>query len=1101
MESKTAGLIGWFAKNPVAANLLMILIFCAGALSLLNISKEMFPRSEINIVSVTALYPGAAPIEVEKGVILPMESALEGLQGIKKISASADRDFARIDLEIESNEDINEVMTQIENRIDGITNLPEDIERPNVKRVEQNLWALGISVYGNMTQQEKKIIGDEVYDELLALPAIKEVQLWGAGTYEISIEVQEDRLRAYNLTLSEVASAVRLSSLDLPAGMIRTESGNLLVRAEGKAYRGGDFENIVLRSDLDGTRLLLGDVADVRDGFTDSIFQNRFNQQQAITLGVFSLKGQNLLNISEAVHAYTEEKQQSLPQGLSISVFDDEAYYLNGRLDMMSDNLLLGGILVALVLGMFLNLKVALWVIVGIPVSFAGAFWLMPFGSVTLNILSLFAFIMVLGIVVDDAIVIGESVFSEAKEDYRNKLAAGQIPAEGYRASAEIVVAGTKKVATPSTIGVLTTMAAFFPIMFVTGSFDGITKAIGIVVILCLIFSLIESKLILPAHLVGLKFGDRSSGFLATLNHCQTTISDGLERFIEKVYQPLLKVALRQRYTTLAVFFALLIVTLGSINSGIVRFEFFPNVPGDNVQAQITMQDGASAESLAKTVDKIESAIYRIDRRYRDENPDSVGLVEHVGFFISSDVSANFRVVLTRAELRSVSATEIERQWRAEVGLLPNVSKQRYFSTDGPSGAAISLSLSGTNPDELVLAGMELQQYLGQFPGVYDIYNSQGSGSKEVLIQLKPSASQLGIRLSEVATQVRQAFYGEEAQRIQRDSDTVKVMVRYPIKERRAISTLENMHIRTPNGDAVAIGDVANISLGMGLTEIDRLDRQRTLTVTAEVEADKLQSGMVINDVRDQFVPTLLEKYPSVSYRLSGGSKEQREYYVKLAVSLLAALFMIYGLLAVPLRSYIQPLVIMSVIPFGFIGAIIGHVIFGMVINMLSIFGIIALAGVVVNDSLILVEFANRGRRNNLSTEQAILNAGKKRFRAILLTTLTTFVGLLPVLFETSLQAQFVIPMALSLSFGILFASSITLVLIPCLYLVVEANLWYFKMLVTLLLVSLIPLLSVWLGFFSSTVGALLVGILFVAMLYLTIARSMGSSPKNEIEI
>ena len=1101
MDLDSKGLISWFARNPVAANLVMVLVFFAGTLSLLSMSKEIFPRTETRVISIGAPYPGAAPVEVEKGVILPMESALEGLQGIKKITSVADRDYARIYLEIEASEDINEVMSQVENRIDSITNLPDDLEKPTVKRVERNLWGMGVAVYGDMTQLEKKIVGDEIYDELLALPEVKEIRLWGAGTYEISIEVRESRLRELNLTLAEVASAVRSSSLDLPAGIIRTEAGNVLVRTEGKAYVGTDFENIVLRSQMDGTQLLLSDVAEVRDGFTDSIYKNRFDRQSAISLSIYSLEGQNLLDISAAVHAYAEKKQQSMPSGLSISVFNDEAYTLNGRLTMMSKNLVMGGLLVAIVLGIFLNLKVAFWVILGIPISFAGAFWLMPFGSVTVNIMSLFAFIMVLGIVVDDAIVIGESVFSEAKDDYQNKLAQGNIPDTGYSTPAEVVVRGAKRVATPSTIGVLTTMAAFLPLIFLDGSFAGIQQAIGIVVILCLVFSLIESKLILPAHLVGLKFGQKSSGKVSVVNRFQSKVAKGLDYFIEDIYEPTLRKALHNRYTTLAGFLAILIIIVGSVNSGIARFEFFPNVPGDDVQAQIIMQDGASSESLAETIDQIETAIYAVDKKYRDENPDTKGLVEHVAFFVSSDVEATFRVVLTKAEFRSVSATEIERLWRSEVGLLPNVRKQRYYSSEGPSGAAISLSLSGTNPDELTMASVELQQYLAQFNGVYDIYNSQGSGSKEVLINLKPFASQVGVRLSDVAGQVRQAFYGEEAQRIQRDSDTVKVMVRYPIEERRDISTLENMHIRTSSGEAISIGEVADITLGLGLTAIERLDRKRTVTVTAEVESEKIQSDDVVGDVRKNLVPQLLEKYPSIEFRLSGGTQEQSEYYGKLAVGFLASLFMIYGLLAVPLRSYIQPIVIMSVIPFGFIGAVIGHVIFDMAVNILSLFGIIALAGVVVNDSLILVEFANRGKAENLSAEEAILSAGKKRFRAILLTTLTTFVGLFPLLFETSVQAQFVIPMALSLSFGILFASTITLVLIPCLYLVVETNHRFISTLLLLLLLIAASFLMAFVGLFSLGVGTTISVLLLVIMIGLAVRKALGHFPETQAPV
>ena len=1092
MNVNSKGLISWFSRNPVAANLVMVLVFFAGAISLATISKEMFPRSERNMISISVPYPGAAPVEVEKGVILPMESVLEGLQGIKKITSGADRDYGRIYLEIEASEDINDVLTQVENRIDSIVDLPDDMEKPTIKKLDSNIWAIGVVVYGELTKPERKALGDQVYDEVLALPEVKDLNLYGAGTYEISIEVKEDRLRELNLTLSEVANAVRVSSLDLPAGIIRSEAGNVLIRTEGKAYVGQDFENIVLRSQVDGTQLLLSDVAEVRDGFTDTIFLNHFDRETAITLAISSLEGQNVLAISEAIHRYVDKKRDTLPKGLSITTFNDLAYDLQGRLDMMSENLVLGGILVALVLGLFLNLKVAFWVILGIPVSFAGAFWLMPMGAVTVNVLSLFAFIMVLGIVVDDAIVIGESVFSEAKSDFQQKRDAGEIPDGGYEASVETVVAGAQRVAIPSTIGVLTTMAAFFPIIFIGGSFGGITSAIGIVVILCLTFSLIESKLILPAHLVGLKFGQPANESVSFVRGIQSKVSQGLKYFIDNIYGVWLRRALRNRYITLAGFLGALIIALGAVGSGIARFEFFPMVPGDGVQAEIIMQDGASVESMLDTIAVVEDAIFAVDEKYRLENPGETGLVENVAFFVISDVTANFRVVLTRSEFRTLSATEIERLWRDEVGLLPDVRKQKYSSGQGPSGAKISLSLSGSDPEELTLAGMDLQQELSTFPGVYDIYNSQGSGSKEVLINLKPYASQIGITLSDVARQVRQAFYGEEAQRIQRDSDTVKVMVRYPYDERRSILTLENMHIRAGNGEAVAIGEVAEISLGVGLTAIDRLDRKRTVTVTAEVEADKIQSGDVVKDVTTNFVPQLLERYPSVSFRLSGGTQEQNEYYGKMAVGFLAALFMIYGLLAVPLRSYIQPVVIMSVIPFGFIGAVIGHMVFSVSINILSVFGIIALAGVVVNDSLILVEFANRGRKDNLSLEDAIVSAGKKRFRAILLTTLTTFVGLLPLLFETSVQAQFVIPMALSLSFGILFASTITLVLIPCLYFVVESNHQFVSAIFLLLLGIGVTYSLAFLAILSLLAANALAGLLVIAVIAISVSKLLG---------
>ena len=1104
MNKVSIGLIYWFARNPVAANLVMCFIFFAGAISSINISKEMFPRTEIRWVNVSVDYPGAAPVEVEKGVVLPIEAALEGLQGIKTIRSNAFRDRANIALEIDTNEDINEIMSLIENRVDGITNFPNDIERPEVMRARNEIWALGVSVFGDMTQRERKKLGEEIHDELMALPEVKESILWGAGEYEISIEVSETRLRELDLTFSEIASAVRNSSLDLPAGMIKSGSGHLLLRTEGKSYDGSDFSNIVLRSSMDGSQLLLSDVAKVKDGFEESIYTNRFDQRPAFTVGIFSLEGQNVLDISEAVHAYVESKQAQLGNETSISAWSDEAYYLNGRLAMMSENLFLGLIFVALVLTLFLNTRVALWVIVGIPISFAGAFWLMPVFDVTVNVLSLFAFIMVLGIVVDDAIVIGESIYREVDADYEKKLAAGSLGTGTYRASVATVVAGTQRVAIPSTIGVLTTMAAFLPVVFAGGTFDGITRAIGIVVILCLAFSLIESKLILPAHLVGLTQRTTSERSGSLIGRCQTAVSRYLESFITNTYLPALKVALTNRYISIAGFVSILILAIAAVSSGLARYEFFPDVPGDIVQANVTMQDGSSPENLTETMQIIENAIYEIQDEYRRESPNASNFIEHLAFWVDSDVSFTFFLELTKSEFRDISAYQIEKLWREKAGLLPNVRKQRYSASDGSIGPKISLSLSGSNPQELTLAGYELQKYLAQFPGVYDIYNSQGSGSKEVLIKLKPYAEQIDVRLSDIATQVRQAFYGEEAQRIQRDSETVKVMVRYPYEARRSLSTLENMQIRTPSGSPVAIGEVASIDLGTGLTAIERLDRKRTVTISAEVEAGKVESDDVIADVSDSFVPGLLERFPSVEYRLTGSTQEKNAYYTTMTLGLAAALFMIYGLLAVPLKSYVQPVVIMSVIPFGFIGAVIGHVLFDTTINMLSVFGIIALAGVVVNDSLILVEFSNRERNRGLSIENALLSACKQRFRAILLTTLTTFVGLLPLLFETSAQAQFVIPMALSLSFGILFASTITLVLIPCLYLSVENNHRFVTIFFMLPLLAgagyimvILEALSFWLFQGLLAILALICAILFAAKMFGFLPerkRSMGSS-------
>ena len=1034
INTQSYGLIGWFAKNPVAANLLMLFIIVAGGISALTISKDMFPRMETNSIQVTAVYPGAAPVEVEKGVILPIEAALQGLSGVKEMRSTANRDNARIELDIEPSQDINDVMARVEDRISGILNFPEGLEKPSVSKFENMGWVSGVAVSGDLDKFQRKRLGQEIRDELLSLPEVKKVILWGVDDYEIAIEVKEERLRELNMTLSEVAHVLRESSLDLPAGMIRSDTGNILVRTQGKAYTGEQFANIVLRSNPDGTQLLVSDVAVVKDAFRESSTFTHFDRKPTISLGIFSIEDQNLLEIDQAVKNYIENKSATLVDGLSIKQFEPLSFHLRGRLDMMLSNLALGAILVAVVLTLFLNIQVGFWVLLGIPVSFLGAFWLMPINPypVTVNVLSLFAFIMVLGIVVDDAIVIGESIYTEAQQQAEKQ---GTRP---FIASIDNVIAGAKRVAIPSTIGVLTTMAAFAPMLFIGGVVSAFQEAIAVVVILCLLFSLIESKLILPAHLVGLKIGAKQRPKFQWIGKWQAKIDKALKTFVRDRYQPMLRHCLARRYLTVSGFIGLLIIAAGTVNSGIAKFEFFPNVPSDTVRAEVIVYDGTSAQGMADILTTIEDAAYAVDETYRQEHPNQDGLVKHVLFYAGSDTQGTFIVSLVPTENRLISSLEFERLWRQQVGDLPNVRKQRYYaSTNAGGGAKINFQLSSADSEQLLMASTELQNQLAQYNGVYDVYNSQGAGGKEIQISLKPYASQLGITLADVGRQVRQAFFGEEVQRIQRGVDRVKVMVRYPLEQRGSVDSLENLLIRTKTGEAIRIGQVAEVTLGEGLSSISRTDRKRTVNVTADVDPDKVQTGTVISDITDNFMPQLLERYSGIEFELGGSSKEESALLFRTLIGFMAALFLIYGLLAVPLRSYVQPLVIMSVIPFGFVGAVLGHVLFGVSLSMLSILGLVALAGVVVNDSLILVEFANRRRADGLSIEEALLAAGKQRFRAIVLTTLTTFVGLLPMLFETSMQAQFVIPMAISLSFGIVFATTMTLILVPCCYRIV----------------------------------------------------------------
>jgi len=714
----------------------------------------------------------------------------------------------------------------------------------------------------------------------------------------------------------------------------------------------------------------------------------------------------------------------------------DRSYYLKGRLELMLGNMLQGAILVFLTLSLFLRLKVAAWVVVGIPITFFGALWLMPLGPwpVTINMISLFGFILVLGIVVDDAIIIGESAYTTIRED-------------GH--TLDNVIKGAKKVATPATFGVLTTIAAFAPMLFVGGIPGPFFEAMSMVVILCLMFSLVESKLILPAHLVHAKIApvDEKEIFspyqkkrpfkcvVKFFQRVQRHVQHGLHSFIENIYRPLLEKAVDNRGVTLAIFVGVLIITSGVMSSGIVRQVLFPKVPGDFIIMELAMQNGAAPEARNAAMEQLESAVLGINDKFREQYPGEEDPVNHVGAFRRSDNTGIIFVEISKDEDRRLEADEITRMWRERAGEIAGVkdltfSEGQHFG----GGPPLSFNLTGSSLSVLQKAADELQSKLREYDGIFDITNSLDSGGEEISLSIRPEAEALGLTMSSLGRQVRQAFYGEEAQRIQRGKDELKVMVRYPQEARRSIADLENMKIRTPSGDEVPFHSVAEVTYGEAYSSIRRQNRKRTVTVSADIDPELVEPGEVIKEISEEYIPGLLARYPGVTYALEGASLEEIELVQNMTYASIAALFLIYALIAIPLRSYSQPMIIMSVIPFGLIGAVIGHIVMGKAISMFSLFGLIALSGVVVNDSLIMVDFINNARASGMSIKDAVVQSGTKRFRPIILTSLTTAVGLMPIMFEKSVQAQFVTPMAISMSFGIVFATVITLFLIPSLY-------------------------------------------------------------------
>ncbi|RUO28706.1 acriflavin resistance protein [Aliidiomarina maris] len=1023
-QSPQTGIIAWFTRNTVAANLLMALIIIGGIMSVLTIRKQMFPTVELNMITIQVPFPGAAPQEVEQGVIIRIEDALDNTQGIKNIRSTAREGLASISIEIENDYTVQEVMDEVRMRVDSITSFPAQIEPPNVYRTRQQRQVIWLSIYGDIDERARKQLAKEVRDDLRSFGGISQVDVVGARDYEIAVEVSEQDLQRYGLSFNDVVNAIRGTSLDVPGGSIRTPNGDILLRARNQGYVGDDYSQIVLLRRDDGTRLLLGDIAQVQDGFIERRGFAEFDGMPSTLVRVQSVGDQSDLDIAAQVKRYVERKGSELPAGVQVAYWGDSSYYLQGRLDLMLNNMYVGILLVFLALSLFLQIRLAFWVMVGLPVCFLGAFMLMqiPAIDVSVNMISLFGFILVLGIVVDDAIIIGESAYSEIEQ---------------YGKSEENVIRGVKRVAIPATFGVLTTIVAFMPMLMVDGAMAGIWQSIAWVVVLCLGFSLVESKLILPAHINKMKFSRTAESKQNRFQRFRNGFSNQLKRFVETKYRPFATKCVEYRYTTIAAFVAMMILVIGLIGSGAVRWVMFPNIPSDFVQMNLEMQPGTNEDRTIAALDQIREAIYQVDANYYERYQEHA--IRHVNSFISGSDGGTIFVELEKGEAREIDGFAIVNQWRELVPEMVGVKAMNFQgSIGGGGGYDIEFMLSGSDLDQLASAALDLRTAMADYDGVFDISDTFGAPQEEIQLRLLPAADSLGITLQDLATQVRFAFFGAEAQRIQRDDEEVRVMVRYPLSERRSIGNLEAMRIRTADGREVPFNVVAEAVEAEGYSTIGRVNGVRAVNVRARVDKDNVEPFAIIRDLRAEHIPSILERHPNVRLGLEGASQEEQDALGALAVGFIFAMFGIYALIAIPLKSYSQPLIIMSVIPFGIIGAVVGHLVLGMPVSILSLFGIIALAGVVVNDSLILVDYVNQSRQEGQNMRQAVVDAGCARFRAIVLTSLTTFAGLLPIVLERSMQAQLVIPMAISLAFGILFATVITLLLIPCLYIVLE---------------------------------------------------------------
>ena len=1016
-KNTSRGPIAWMAGHSVTANLLMVVFLVGGLIWGTRIKQEVFPDFDLDFITITVAYPGASPAEVERGVIWAIEEAVQGLEGIEEITASAREGVGTVTVELLEGANADRLSGEIQNEVDQITSFPDEAEEPEVVIADRKRSVVSVILFGEQSEWALRSLAEDLRLRMLQDPDITQVDLEGIRDYEISVEIPHDTLRAYGLTLSDVARKIGAAAVELPGGSIKTEAGDVLVRMKERRYYGREFADIPVVTSNNGTEVRLEDIARIVDGFEETDRFATYNGQPAILLEVSRVGDQTPITVSDAVKRQVSTLTAGLPPGVHLSLRNDRSEIYRQRLDLMLRNGYLGLALVFLVLAVFLEARLAFWVSMGIPISFLGSLLFLPPAGISINMVSMFAFIVTLGIVVDDAIVVGENVYY-----YRQQ----GLP------WARAAVRGAREIAMPVTFSVLTNMVAFLPLMFIPGIMGKVFGQIPVVVICVFAISLVESLFVLPAHL-GHQKETRRPGPLSFLNRGQQRFSDGFSRAVGKLYGPFLDRVLRWRYVTLSVGLAVLLVTVGYVKSGRMGFALFPKIESDYAKVTATLPYGTAVQKTAAVQDRLVAAV----REVAEENGGDKLLK---GIYAKvSDNEATVRAYLTDGDVRPISTAEVTRLWRERVGPLVGLESILFESDAGGPGRGRSISVELRHEDLGVLetASAELAAALGYYPNVSDIDDGFSPGKQQIDFRIRPEGRSLGLTAREVASQVRHAYYGAEALRQQRGRNEVKVKVRLPRAERVSEHNLEEMILRAPGGAEIPLREAVTLTRGRAYTSIDRRNGQRVVTASANVRPVS-QSGQVLASLKEDILPRLVSEYDGLSYSFEGKQADMRESMQSLGNGLLLALLVIYAMLAIPFNSYIQPMIVIVSVPFGIVGAVIGHMIMGYSLSVMSMFGVVALSGVVINDSLVLIDAANRRRLAGANAHDAIHASGIQRFRPILLTTLTTFGGLMPMIFETSRQARFLIPMAISLGFGILFATSITLVLVPSIYMIID---------------------------------------------------------------
>ena len=1027
LDQPKRGPIAWMAKNSVAANILMVILLGGGFFSATRVKQEFLPEAQLDVVNISVPYPGASPAEVEQGILLSIEEGVRGIDGVKRVTSTANEGSGSVSVEVLESYDVNRVTDDVRNEVDRIRTFPVDAENPIISAVRVKRPVMDVIIAADTSPKVLRELAEQTRDALLQSGGITQVEFSNVRNYEIAIEIPQDKLRELGLSLQGVANILANSALELPGGGMKTSGGEILVRVMDRRDLGREFADIPIVTSPDGTRLLLEDIADIRDTFDESDKYSFFNGKPALSLTVYRVGKETPLTVEKAVLGVLEQLRDTMPDGLEFTIWNNRADMFRGRMGLLLKNGAMGLVLVFILLGLFLEMRLAFWVMLGIPISFLGTFLFMGSMDVSLNMISMFAFLIALGIVVDDAIVVGENIYHNHQEGMPFLKAA---------------IRGAREISVPVTFSILTNIVAFLPLYFVPGVMGKFFRVIPMVVCSTFVISLVEALFILPAHLAHQKDKEKPG----PLHRAQQRFSKKFTHFVRDMYGPFLDRVLRFRYIAFSIGLVILIVTIGYVKSGRLGFEFFPSVESDLALCSYTLPYGAPVEKTLAIHDRIIAAGNKVLSEIEKETGKPVvkGVFSSIGAGGRSGPGGGHVGRITYELLdphsRPVSTKEFVMRWRKAAGAIPGLKNIRFRDdSGGPGGSsdALTVDISHRSMEVLEKASRELADALAAYPMVKDIDDGFTPGKPQIDYRVNDLGRSLGLTSRDLARQLRNSYYGSEAIRQQRGRNEIKIKVRLPEAERDTEASLEELIVRTPAGTEVPLREVAVASRGRAYTTITRRDGRRVVTVSADV-TPRDQTPRITEALQKDVLPGLMQKYSGLSYSFEGRQADQRESVGGLISGLIAALVMIYVLLAVPFKSYWQPMIIMVSIPFGIIGAVLGHLLLGYSLSIMSLFGVVALSGVVVNDSLVFIDFANQKRREGADMHDAVVAAGIQRFRPIILTTLTTFFGLTPMILEQSRQARFLIPMAISLGFGILFATGITLLLIPSLIMILE---------------------------------------------------------------